>query len=116
VHVRTSERSNFTSGHGCQYTPGDSIATVSIAAFAEPVGQTAELAGEAPELTHRLVVAIMRHGHEVRGAADVDAGRVGVSQGQRRGPAAAAVLCLRCVMACSIIELWNVTPRWGTSS
>ena len=31
----------------------------------------------------------MRHGHEVRGAADVDAGRVGVGQGQRRGPAAA---------------------------
>jgi hypothetical protein len=26
------------------------------------------------------------------------------------------VLCLRCVMACSIIELWNVTPGWGTSS
>jgi hypothetical protein len=59
------------------------------AALAEPVGHAFKVGGEAVELAHRLVVAMGRHGHEVRGAADVDAGRVGVGQGQRRGPAAA---------------------------
>ena len=54
------------------------------AALAEPVGQALEVGGEAGELAHRLVVPVGRHGHEVRGAADVDAGSVGVGRCQGR--------------------------------
>ena len=75
----TSSNSN----RGIQYTPVDSIATVSTPQARQPVGQSVQIVREAVELPHRLIVAIGRHGHEVCGAADVDAGGVGV--GDRQG-------------------------------
>lgn len=46
----------------------------------EPVGQVVQIGGEAGKFAHRLLVSIRRHGHVVRGAADVDSGCVGVGQ------------------------------------
>jgi hypothetical protein len=54
------------------------------AAGLQPRGDGVEVDREASELAHWLIVAVRRHGHEVRGAADVDAGGVGVGDGQRR--------------------------------
>src|SRR5207237_2283535 len=52
------------------------------AARFEPIGQPIKISGKATELTHRLLVAVGRHGHEMRGATDVDAGSIRVSQSQ----------------------------------
>ena len=49
----------------------------------EPIGQCVQIGGEARERAHRLIVAVRRHRHVVRGAADVDAGGIGV--GKRQG-------------------------------
>ena len=53
------------------------------AAGREPVGQGFKVDREAGKLAHRLVVPVGRHGDIVGGAADVDAGGVGV--GDRQG-------------------------------
>ena len=83
------------------------------AALGEPVGQALQLSGEAAELAHRLVIAIGRHGHEVAGAADVDAGRVGVGQGQRRGPGGTAIALRHGVLHHEVVER---DAEVGTSS
>ena len=48
------------------------------AAGLEPIGDGVEIDREAGKLVHRLIVAVRRHGHEVRRAADVDASGIGV--------------------------------------
>ena len=53
------------------------------AASHEPVGQGIEVDREAGKLTYRFIVPVGRHGDIVGGAADVDAGGVGV--GDRQG-------------------------------
>ena len=76
------------------------------AAGVEPVGQAVQIGGEAGELAHGFIVAVWRHGHEVRGAADVDTGGVGVGQGDGRlcgGPLALSHGILH-------HEKWNVAP------
>src|SRR5207247_1851537 len=72
-----------------------------------------EVDREARKLAHRFIVAIRRHGHKVRRAADVDAGGVGVSDRQRgsglaRFDAEAAIALGHGLLHHS---LWNVAPH-----
>ena len=83
------------------------------AAGLQPFGDGVEVDREAGELAHRLVVAVGRHGYEVRCAADVDAGGVGVSDRQRgsglaRFEAAASIALDHCLLHHS---LRNVAPH-----
>ena len=50
----------------------------------QPVGQGVQVGREAGELAHRFIVPVGRHRHVVRGAADVDAGGIGVGDRQGR--------------------------------
>lgn len=81
------------------------MATVSMPHSAsQPVSQPFKLSGETAELTHRLVAPIRRHGHEVAGTADVDARRVGVGQGQWRGPGGAAIALRHGMLHHQVVE------------
>ncbi len=48
----------------------------------KPIGQRVQVRREAWEFTHRLVVPIRRHGHEMERTADIDACGVGVGDRQ----------------------------------
>ncbi len=107
-------RASSNSCSAIQYTAGGLHCDDVHAAGLEPVGQAMQIGGEAGELAHRLVVAIRWHGHEMRGAADLDAGGVGVSQCQGM-PGLARLQAgrrLRWAEACSIIG-WAMWRRIG---
>ncbi len=65
-----------------------------------------QVAREAGEFAHGWVVAIGRHGHEVRGAADVDTGGIGMGQGYGRLYGGPLALCHGILHH----EKWNVAP------
>jgi hypothetical protein len=60
------------------------MATVSTPAGSQPIGHCVQIGGEAWELAHQLVVVFRWYRDEVRGAADVDAGSIRVSQRECR--------------------------------
>lgn len=59
------------------------------AASGEPIGELMQVGGEAFELAHWFIVPIRWHRDVVRGAADIDAG--GIGMGDRKGPGSAGL-------------------------
>ena len=85
-------RSSSTPNSGIQYTPVDSMTTVSTSALGQPVRQTVQVRREGLELSHRLLRPVGGHRHEMAGSPHANARRVQVQLGQpfRFSPALAS--------------------------
>jgi hypothetical protein len=84
------------------------------AAGIEPIGQTMQIDSEAGELAHGFVITVRRHGHIVRGSADVDAGGIGVGDRQGRGSGLAELgsdVAIALGHGLLHHSLWNVVPH-----
>jgi len=106
-------RASSSSNSAIQYTPVDSIATVSMPHSAS---QSARRSSSPVKLRNSRTGSSSRSGGTATKWLALPMSMPAALGWVRASGAARVELRLRCVMACSIVAFWNVTPRWGTSS